>query len=248
MDIKMPPNWIRNIITTLNDEKSYRSFPVGPSSTEYSVICSLLDSVQVQSVEQVVNPTLWDEFDQMRKDMLKSKSIDRKELSAIGLSTHEVNEALVYTYEFTAHPEVDHVPYDTNMALLFHCTGNQANIESILTEGLDERLGNGSGLLGRGIYFTDNPKKSMSYDGCNTIFIFAVLLGDCLSMDKKRTSFIREPKKEEEQKRHINDIFFDSIAGRPNGDSNEFVIYNRYGLLLHFHSMHINNCHFSMIP
>lgn len=228
MDYKMPPNWKVNQIETLKAQKTYLSFPVSSSSAEYSVICSMLDSVDVNSVEQVVNPTLVDKFEQRRKEMLRCKSTDRNVLSAIGLSPHEVNAALIYTKNFTPHIEVVHVPYDLNMALLFHCTSSEANIESILSDGLDERLGNASGLLGRGIYFADNPTKSMSYDRCNVIFIFAVLLGDCLSMDEKQQRLVREPKKQDDQKRHLNDSFFDSIAGRPGGANNEFVIYNRY--------------------
>lgn len=42
-------------------------------------------------------------------------------------------------------------------------------------------MGNDKGLLGRGIYFADDPNKPIRYDGCDgIILIFAVLLGDCL--------------------------------------------------------------------
>lgn len=226
----MPPNWKYHCHATLGKQLTYNSFPVASSSDEYSVICSLLESVHVTSVEQVVNPTLWDKFQQRRKEMLKCKSNDAKELSSIGLSDMEVREVLAYTKNFQPHKEVAHVPFDHNMALLYHCTRNEQNIESILSEGLDERLGN-PGLIGKGIYFADDPKKSMGYDGCNVIFIFAVLLGDCLSMEENERNYglVREPKKEDDQKRHFNDLFFDSIAGKPDGNHNEYVIYNRFG-------------------
>lgn len=228
MDFKMPPNWRAKHHITLGQQKTYSRFPVSESSVEYSVITSLLDCVHVTSVEQVMNPSLWVKFEQRRKEMLKSKSIDAEELAAIGLNEIEVREVLAYTKNFTPHIELAHVPYDLNMALLFHCTGSEKNVESILSEGLDERLGNSSGLLGRGIYFADNPMKSISYDRCGVIFIFAVLLGDCLMLDdEQKTNFVREPKKLDDQKRHLNDLFFDSIAGRPYGKDNEFVIYNR---------------------
>lgn len=226
----MPPNYRRNCHATLTKQLTYNSFPVSSSSDEYSVICSLVDSVHVTSVEQVVNPSLWDKFQQRRKEMLKCKSIDAKALSAIGFSEIEVREVLAYAKNFTPHLEVAHCPFDHNMALLYHCTNNEKNIDNILSEGLDERLGN-RGLIGKGIYFADDPKKSMNYDGCGVIFIFAVLLGDCLSMaeNEMNTNLVREPKKEADQKRHFNDLFFDSIAGKPDGQHNEFVIYNRYG-------------------
>lgn len=87
------------------------------------------------------------------------------------------------------------------------------------------------GLLGRGIYFSDNPEKSMTYDGCGgIIFIVAVLLGDCISVDhiKDIKSYVREPEKLKDEKRNFNDSFFDSIVAKPgiNGD-NEYVVYNR---------------------
>lgn len=229
MEFKMSPNWKYHCHATLGKQLTYNSFPVFSSTDEYAVICSLLDSVHVTSVEQVVNPTLWDKFLQRRRELLKCKSNDAAALSAIGLNEMEVREVLAYTQNFKPHVEVAHVPFDHNMALLFHCTGNKENIESILSEGLDERLGN-PGLIGKGIYFADDPMKSMNYDGCGVIFIFGVLLGDCLSMDANQTNYdlVREPKKEDEQKRHFNDLFFDSIAGKPDGKHNEFVIYNRY--------------------
>lgn len=233
MDYKMPPNWNYHCHLTLGKQLTYRNFPVSPSSAEYAVVSSLLDSVHVESVEQVVNPTLWEKFKQRGTEMLKCKSVDAKALSAIGLSEMEVREVLVYKANFTAHLEVAQVPLDHYMALLFHCTGQEKNIECIQSEGLDERLGN-PGLIGRGIYFADNPLKSINYDRCGVIFIFGVLLGDCLSMDRNQisSSIVREPKKEKDQKRHLNDTFFDSIAGKPDGKHNEFVIYNRYDLLI----------------
>lgn len=95
--------------------------------------------------------------------------------------------------------------------------------------GLDNRIGH----LGRGFYFSDNPNKSMVYDNCGVVFICAVLLGDCLSMGKKRyTDLNAKPQKMEEQKRNFSDLFFDSVVGRLDGENNEYVIYKRYGLLV----------------
>lgn len=222
----MPPNWLRHTHIALSTQLPYHTIQIAPASDEYSVVSSMLDGVHVKSVEQVINFTLWDRFQQRRKEMLKSKSIDAAELSSIGLNEVEVREVLAYSRNFTPHIEVAHVPFDHNMALLFHCSSSEENVENILTEGLDERLGNLGGLLGRGIYFADDPMKSMSYDRCNIIMIFAVLLGDCLSMDDKQVQFVREPKKRDDQKRHLNDLFFDSIAGKPM-NHNEYVIYNR---------------------
>lgn len=231
MDFKKPPNYGYHLHATLAEQSTYRLFPVSSSSAEYSVISSLLNGVaDVKSVEQIMNPSLWDRFKMTRKEMLKSKTTDAKLLADFGLSEMEIAEAMAYSRNFEQNIQVAHVPYDPNMALLFHCTRNRNNVEAILSQGLDERLGNVGGLLGRGIYFADNPMKSMSYDGCNVIFLFAVLLGDCLCMDDKTDRFVREPKKRDDQKRHLNDLAFDSIAGKPDGYNSEFVIYNRYGL------------------
>ncbi|KAI9339356.1 hypothetical protein BDR26DRAFT_862293 [Obelidium mucronatum] len=92
-------------------------------------------------------------------------------------------------------------------------------------------MGNG-GLLGRGIYFADDPRKSMGYDANATIFIFQVLLGDCLFVDNGGhiRSAVREPLKVDAQKRNKNDLFFDSIVAQPAGPAgaNEYVIYNSH--------------------
>lgn len=225
--ITMPSNWKRHIQQTLKEQLTYRNFRVSSTSAEYSAIASLLEPVRIASVEKIANPTLWDQFEKKRKDMIKSKSDDVNVLMDIGYSKKDIKAVLQYSKDFKLNPKVASVPYNDNMALLFHCTRNKESIDSILTTGLDERMGSG-GLLGRGIYFADNPKKSMTYDGCGVIFIMAVLLGDCLSMDKRsETALVREPKKQDEQKRNFNDLIFDSICGRPGGSDNEFVIYNR---------------------
>jgi hypothetical protein len=64
-------------------------------------------------------------------------------------------------------------PYGDHIALLFHATRtNQLN--DILAQGLDSRMGNG-GLLGRGIYFSDSPQKSMQYDANRTVLLCRII-------------------------------------------------------------------------
>lgn len=123
-------------------------------------------------------------------------------------------------------------PYNDNLALLFHCTRTMENANTILVQGLDERLG-APGLMGKGIYFASDPLKSMNYDGCGGVmFIFMVLLGDSLSVTnhevRQAQQFVREPLKHRTQQRNFSDVNFDSIVGRPGaGGACEYVIYNR---------------------
>lgn len=224
-----PPNWQEHYQNTMASLRTYQLFPVDPNTFEYAAIVSLLDPALITTVEQVVNPTLWSRFVNTRKDMLKSKCNDLELLSKLELSETELLSSYQHSLNFETEKKVLAVPYNDNMALLFHCTRDPSYIDSILRQGLDERIGNTQGLLGKGIYFADNPEKSMSYDGCGgLIFVFAVLLGDCLALDG-RTQFVREPEKLREQKRNFNDFFFDSIVGQPGtGLDNEYVIYNRY--------------------
>jgi hypothetical protein len=58
--------------------------------------------------------------------------------------------------------------------------------------------------------------------------VFAVLLGDCAvpSASRNRNAIVREPRKPDHLKRHKDDMFFDSIVGRP-ADAHEFVVYNK---------------------
>lgn len=188
----------------------------------------MLYPTPVARVEQISNPELWQRFVQTRKDMLRSKTDDMELLSKLGLNENELLRSAHLSMNFDKNPSL--LPYSDNMVLLFHCTRSQANHKSILSQGLDERLSSVSGgLLGKGIYFADDPNKSIQYDGTGYIFIFAVLLGDCISVDHLhgKNSFVREPEKAKEQKRNFNDLFFDSIVARPAG-FNEYVIYNRY--------------------
>lgn len=224
-----PPNWHERYQNTVTSLRNYHLFPVEPNTFEYAAVASLMDPALITSVEQIVNPTLWSRFVNTRKDMLKSKCNDLELLSKLELNETELMTCYQNSLNFETNPKVLAVPYNDNMALLFHCTRDSQNIENILRQGLDERMGSTEGLLGKGIYFTDNPEKSMRYDGCGGImFIFAVLLGDCLSLDGPMYHFVREPEKWPEQKRNFNDFFFDSIVGQPGtGLDNEYVIYNR---------------------
>lgn len=226
----LPPNWSKNYENTVTSLVTHKLFPVDPNTSEFSTIACLLNSTDI-AVEQIVNPVLWLRFLNTRKDMIKSKSSDLNLLSQLLLSREEMITSNYYSQNFVMDPRVASVPYNDNMALLLHCTHKVANIEGILLHGLDDRLGN-FGLLGKGIYFTDDHKKAENYDGCDgVIFIFAVLLGDCLHLGNQSKSVIsrtiREPEKWAHQRRNINDLFFDSIVARPN-TANEYVVYNRY--------------------
>lgn len=228
----LPPNWMQHFQNTITSLVPYKLFPVDPTTSEYQTIVDLFGSLNIISVEQIVNPMLWLRFLNARKEMIRSKSADLELLSQLMLSEQEVMASYYYSMNFDIDANIADVPYSDNMALLFHCTRNSANIEAILTQGLDDRMCNKRGLLGRGIYFADNPKKSMNYDGCKGImFIFAVLLGDCLYLDKPleptMSYRVKEPEKWPIQKRNIIDSSFDSIISRPLRMDNEYVIYNR---------------------
>lgn len=224
-----PPNWHERYQDTVLSHQQYQLFPVEPNTFEYSAIASLLDPALISTVEQIVNPTLWSRFVNARKDMLKAKCNDLELLSKLELNETDLMASYQHSLNFDLHKKVLAVPYNDNMALLFHCTRNEQSIENILRQGLDERVGSTGGLLGKGIYFTDNPEKSMEYDGCGgVIFIFAVLLGDCLAIDGPKFHEVREPEKCPKQRRNFTDEFFDSIVGQPGaGLDNEYVIYNR---------------------
>lgn len=208
----------------------FKLIDVAADTLEFSTIAALLNTVQVSKVEQIVNPTLWSRFVNTRKDMLLSKSDDLALLSKILADDKKIAQLTHNALNFDKDARVAACPYDDNVALLFHCTRDIRNVDTILLQGLDERVGIG-GLLGRGIYFASDPHKSMGYDGCGgLIFIFMVLLGDCCSVERNQiTNIVREPGKEPAQQRTLSDISFDSIVGQPGpGYACEYVVYNRY--------------------
>lgn len=207
--------------------QTFNKYKVGEDTGEFQTISDMLYPIRVESVEQIVNPDMWDRFVKTRTDMIRSKADDLNILAKLGLSEKEVLRCAHLSLNFEKDPLL--IPYSDNMVLLYHCTRSQSNVNSILSQGLDERLSNISGgLLGKGIYFADDPNKSVQYDGAGSIFIFAVLLGDCISVDHftNKAALVREPEKVAQQKRNFNDHFFDSIVARPAG-YNEYVIYNR---------------------
>lgn len=226
-DIPRPPGWTLNLEKAAEKQYNRALLEVDPKSREHAMIIKMLSGTKVRTVERIVNPLLWDKFDKKRIEMIKTNTNDFKLLTKMGLPKESIRVCEQFSRGFKLHPKIANVPYNDNMALLFHCTNSQENIDSICASGLDERIGKSSGLLGKGIYFSDNPKKSMSYDRCGVIFVFAVLLGDCISLnDASFKGLVREPKKYDEQKRNNNDLFFDSVFAHPAGD-HEFVIYDR---------------------
>lgn len=203
-------------------------FPMAVDTLEYQTIAEMLKPhLKIVGFEQIVNPTLWSRFASTRKQMLQSKSDDLKLLSRLTMNEREIAQQMHVSLNFQKDAQVAACPYNDNVALLFHCTRSQKNAESILVQGLDERLGN-YGNLGKGIYFADDPLKSLAYDGCKTLFIFLVILGDCLSVEwnSTHTTLVREPEKKRNEQRNLHDICFDSIVSRI-GQFNEYVVFNR---------------------
>jgi len=224
-----PPDWKSSQIEALHKFAAFIRIEIPQSSKEYATLVPLMNSrLSISKIERIMNPYLWDKFQRMRKDLLSSKTKDLSILEGLGLSEDElVTKAHINLNSENDDPGL--LLYADNVALLFHCT--RGEVDDILKEGLDERLGKSTGLLGRGIYFADDPFKSKDYDKNGILLMFAVFLGDCLNVDHveagKRKAFVREPPKETKQMRNHHDMFFDSITGRPKG-VNEYVIYNRF--------------------
>lgn len=227
--ISMPPNWQSNYEATIMSLLTFKEYNIDPSTDEYRTIDSLLYSVQINRIKRIVNPDLWKRFVSTRREMLRAKSDDLNVLLELGLDERDIMRCTHLVMNSTKDHSPITVPYSDNMALLFHCTKNASNLNNILSQGLDERLSNAfGGRLGKGIYFSDDPHKSLQYDGTGRILIFLVLLGDCISVDHFpfKNALVREPEKRSQEMRNLKDLFFDSIVGRPAG-YNEYVIYNR---------------------
>lgn len=206
---------------------TFQMFEIDRSTPEHRTIETILQPIKVNRIQQIVNPDLWMRFVNTRKEMLRSKTDDLNVLSNLGLDERDVMRCTHLVLNESKNQQ--HTPYSDNMALLFHCTKNVTNLNNILSQGLDERLSNVlGGRLGKGLYFADDPHKALQYDGTGRILVFAVLLGDCISVDHFpfKNALVREPEKCSKEMRNSKDLFFDSIVGRPAG-YNEYVIYNR---------------------
>lgn len=122
--------------------------------------------------------------------------------------------------------------FELNERYLYH--GTQANKHCLCEEGLDHRL-SFQGCFGRGIYFSDNPRKCMQYatstssnlDSNGThpmILVCRVLLGESKKYDHgiKDSNLKREPEK---PKAKGGWRYYDSVQGIPV-DYPEFVVYD----------------------
>lgn len=230
-----PPNWNENFAHAFQSLASYKLFQVSSLSAEYRRLSELLNPLVVYEMEQIVNPVVWTRFVNTRKEMLSAKCSDRTLLKELGASDRDIARRQ-QSMNFTRHSAIDAAPYNENFMLLLHCTKDPANVEKILRDGFDERMGQG-GNLGRGIYFTDKPLRSIAYDGCDgVIFICGVLLGDCLTYCRFNETMqsssiyntivsVKEPEKLPEEKRFVDDNYFDSVCSSMN--FNQYAVYNR---------------------
>lgn len=211
-------------------------FRVSPRTSEFQKLSKLLDPLVVLEMEQIVNPSVWTRFINARNDMLKAKcDYPLTLLKELGLSDGEIGRKQ-QSINFGRHNAIDASPYSDNFTILLHCTKDKENVENILRDGFDERMANG-GILGRGIYFSDKPQKSVTYDGCGgVIFICGVLLGDCFTSDDHTSCgcLTKEPEKCSGEKRNIDDNYFDSVFQSGGSHFNEYAVYNRYRVSLAF--------------
>ncbi|PVD30480.1 hypothetical protein C0Q70_09746 [Pomacea canaliculata] len=123
---------------------------------------------------------------------------------------------------------------DLNECYLYH--GTQANKLDLCEEGLDSRL-SFQGCFGRGIYFSDNPRKCIQYAKTNDdrgkhamILVCRVILGDSKVYPRGEMDpdLRREP---ERLQRKGGWRYYDSVQGIPN-DYPEFVVYeNRRAMI-----------------
>lgn len=232
-DIPQPPNWAEHMHDVSQSLNPYKLFPVESTTDEYQKLVQLLHPLHITSVDQIVNPKVWNRFVDGRKEMLKAKCNDPTVLRQLGLSDSEISKKK-QSLNFFRHTALDASPYNDNFVLLFHCTRAQENIEYIQRDGFDERMSCG-GLLGKGIYFSDNFKRSIKYDCTGgVLFICAVLLGDCVFAPHELTStLMKEPEKLRIQRRFIDDNYFDSVNGilRSITDNahctDQYAVYNR---------------------
>ncbi|KAK7500734.1 hypothetical protein BaRGS_00007978 [Batillaria attramentaria] len=125
--------------------------------------------------------------------------------------------------------------FELNERYLYH--GTQADRLRLCEEGLDARL-SFQGCFGRGIYFSDNPRKCMQYanvcraqgDEHAMIVVCRVILGEskCYSPGDKDPGLKREPEKPSARGGWR---FYDSVQGTPV-DYPEFVVYeNRRAMI-----------------
>ncbi|XP_059165354.1 uncharacterized protein LOC131947921 isoform X2 [Physella acuta] len=122
--------------------------------------------------------------------------------------------------------------FKLNEKYLYH--GTTAKKDYICEEGLDSRMSK-QGCFGKGIYFSNYPKKCVRYaekEGGSESFILLmrVILGDSKTYPKKvkHRELVREPEKEAPYKGYR---FYDSVQGCPVNHQ-EFVVYeNRRALV-----------------
>jgi len=87
-----PPNFARDLQEARLQFRTHVKIPVNPSSHEYNVIQEMVDGrCKIISIERIVNPGLWQQFENERKfNMLAKKSSDLKLIQDLGMDEHSL--------------------------------------------------------------------------------------------------------------------------------------------------------------
>ncbi|KAJ3016264.1 UNVERIFIED_CONTAM: hypothetical protein HDU68_012290 [Siphonaria sp. JEL0065] len=214
---------------------------VPQDSPEFKFVCDklltpVLDKFQFFTIDRITNPSLISQFESRRNLLIRLKSRDPEQLRECGLSDCELELRMQSLEAFDklhgrSEKDVAGLPaYNDNCVLLFH--GSRGDSDKLLTQGLDNRIANPNGLFGPGIYFADDPRKSIAYiKEKATLYVFQVLLGDCVFQHPNMGGTVRHLQREPEkshvsQKRTRDDLFFDSIVWAQRTGYPEYIIYN----------------------
>ncbi|KAL8563971.1 hypothetical protein ACOMHN_025302 [Nucella lapillus] len=216
----LPTNWD---VTQLPQGSNilYCLVSLSPMDREYSAITVDFEEagLKVVSVERLQNTMLLERFNHEKEHLLKLRP------------PGEMGDACLFCF-FCHLLKLRPPDFELNERYLYH--GTQANKHCLSEEGLDHRL-SFQGCFGRGIYFSDNPRKCMQYATSTSnslhsrgtspmMLVCRVLLGESKVYDHgiKNSNLKREPEK---PRAKGGWKYYDSVQGIPV-DYPEFVVYD----------------------
>ena len=202
----VPPTWTK----VISEDDSPTAVPLeatNPAHRELwdSIVCSMQEVGDVVCVARNEHYDLWESFVQeKRKVMRKLSRSGRWNVSSKGCPTWNVGSGCDVCDTGGASAIAECYGNDATATVLherplFHTTA--ATTETIFQDGFDSRLSN-AGNFGRGIYFSDDPKKCDQYwrgpSDTRVMFIAQVLLGEAKVYPRGQSDvgLTREPERE----------------------------------------------------